>query len=535
MDKIRNADFMCESCQDGFEPHDTENRCIPEPETCHAQEQILVGDSCVNCQDSERFYVDMCVLRCGENQVPNGPDCVCIAGYEIYDVNGECVPMCGDNEEWNGESCVCVDGYERLGSVCVPECGDNAERNSDGVCVCVDGYEIYDANGECVPMCGDNEEWNGESCVCVDGYERLGSVCVPECIDGVQERVNGNCVPTIASCRENGEIRNADFMCESCQDGYKLHDNENRCILDDECPAGERYVNLEYRCVSQPPFNKMRSESLDFLREYDESGGNLHQVGNWTYQPSGWTGDYTLVEFAAQRYSSVDAVAKFEYLVDQGVNVNRIANHSGTAKAIVHYLALTNQPWYSDDEANRLAMLKHVVNNRPDFNVNVYYGHIGITPLHNLAWHSSDGVVPFMEALLQGNANVNQRDASDRTPLYLAVVGGSNSWVTTENQISTMEFLIDNGADCNIADNRGRTPWTRARDNGFTQALWYLKRNCPQPETQAAQNTACEQSASATLNENGELVIGEIEECNDAYVPDITPIELPKLEVLPQE
>ena len=56
--------------------------------------------------------------------------------------------------------------------------------------------------------------------------------------------------------------------------------------------------------------------------------------------------------------------------------------------------------------------------------------------------------------LLDRGAAINDRDASGRTPLMLAI---------SQNQIDAVRLLLDRGADPNVADNQGLTPFQLAQ------------------------------------------------------------------------
>jgi len=63
-----------------------------------------------------------------------------------------------------------------------------------------------------------------------------------------------------------------------------------------------------------------------------------------------------------------------------------------------------------------------------------------------------------VQQLVNGGANIHQKDARGRTPLLIAA---------SENQIEIARILIAAGADVNVQDHDGITPLRHAQKKGF--------------------------------------------------------------------
>jgi ankyrin repeat protein len=72
----------------------------------------------------------------------------------------------------------------------------------------------------------------------------------------------------------------------------------------------------------------------------------------------------------------------------------------------------------------------------------------GTTGLH---WAARDGYIEVVQLLLDGGADVNLRDAANKTPLHVVAASGTKEMA---------ELLIARGADVNAKDKDGNTPWS---------------------------------------------------------------------------
>ena len=211
------------NCPDGFDRLD-DGSCI-----CDADKNKEVGANACECKAGyeEDDNSDSCVPICEATaELVNG-ECECIYGYEM-DENGNCrqIPDCGVNKMRDGFDCVCIDGTSEVGSSCLfastISCSvsggqwiaDVVDNVDNGQCECPSDNELH--NERCVPVC-DGNEIRGDDGMCMCDA------------DNGYERVDGNCVPTIAYCNSLDQIRNADLECESCE--FYQERVENECLI----------------------------------------------------------------------------------------------------------------------------------------------------------------------------------------------------------------------------------------------------------------------------------------------------------------
>ena len=108
--------------------------------------------------------------------------------------------------------------------------------------------------------------------------------------------------------------------------------------------------------------------------------------------------------------------------------------------------------------------------NNPDINANI--NDLGWTYLHAAVNFRRDDVVKI---LVEMQADLNIKDSSGKTPLFLAVETG---------QYKTVDFLIGSGADVNIANNNGENPLSMAQKIGLNNITNLLLQNNAQPVQQ---------------------------------------------------
>ena len=273
-------------CLDGYSQ--VGRLCIPGAPICLEMGKILSKEiyQCVECESLQgmELHPD------GENEcVPQIAHCNEM--NKIRNAKFEC-ESCSENEVANdeGNSCVCVDGFTKYDGVnCVAECEDGYEWENDSCMPTAETCHLQDqilVDGECV-SCGETKEREGNSCVCLDGYSQVGRLCIPgapiclemgkilskeiyqcvecESLQGMELHPDGEneCVPQIAHCNEMDKIRNTNFECESCGEGFIRDGNscvcgENEVADGDSCVCVDGYErNSSGVCEMQCGENEM--------------------------------------------------------------------------------------------------------------------------------------------------------------------------------------------------------------------------------------------------------------------------------------
>ncbi|MGI9297884.1 MAG: ankyrin repeat domain-containing protein [Gammaproteobacteria bacterium] len=426
-------------------------------------EYLVANGATLDCGVDEEFNAD--TIAC---EIPE-PDCpyftIAHSGECISPPHNECIFTGGewtDNaefsaENWNGS-------FDGAGEFC--DCGDGMHFTENG----------------CVPLpdCGVNEirADDGESCVCVDGHDRVanGSDCreIPICVEN--EVRNGD------SCVCKPDYERYDGVCVAkCQDGYERNADTGMCepTPKTQCEMdGGHYVNEQFGCfdgdtsdfhrlsswdiISSTPSDRgygMHPEAEGFVKAYMDSDGDMnHPIAAFWFA---WT--------VAHEYSNEYYEIMIRWTQAPSVNVDDWRPNSRQDVNIVYAVAapvndIANNPSYKP--------LRYFVDNHPEVSVNGEAGSVFI-------------------------------------PLHIAVA---------QQSMEAAQILIDAGADCNIGyiDYLGfyRTPFTLARDNGYTEILALLEDRCG-PEVQAAYSQECETHQSATQQADGTVVVEEVEECEE--------------------
>jgi ankyrin repeat protein len=73
------------------------------------------------------------------------------------------------------------------------------------------------------------------------------------------------------------------------------------------------------------------------------------------------------------------------------------------------------------------------------------------------------------QALLDGGADINARDAAGRTVLMNAVLAGAD-------RTACVELLLSHGADINSADKQGRSALKLAAERGYPEMVTLLRK-----------------------------------------------------------
>ena len=186
-----DTDGSCKNCAAGMEWKNGE--CIATASYCHAQEQVLDGDSCRACASGLEFNRNRCV--------PTASYC---HEQEQRLVGNRC-RACARGLEFSNNECV----------VTASSCGTIERIYADGKCQsCESGTEFSD--NKCIPTAA--------SCHAKD--QILADERCQECELGLVG-VKNKCVATVLSCGAIERI-SADGSCQECPPGTAF--NNNQCI-----------------------------------------------------------------------------------------------------------------------------------------------------------------------------------------------------------------------------------------------------------------------------------------------------------------
>lgn len=172
---------------------------------------------------------NVCVYRCGINQIWNGNVCVCSQGYSK--INGVC-RQCptGSQPDGNQTTCLCNSGYtfDLSTFTCIysGQCPPNSSpvvQNGISQCKCNTNYQ---SNGSACVFCPSPASWNSTSLVCY-------------CSDSTQYFNGATCV----SCGVNKFFNSTSQKCE-CISPMILNPASGQCV----CPSNMPYNNLTNTC-----------------------------------------------------------------------------------------------------------------------------------------------------------------------------------------------------------------------------------------------------------------------------------------------
>lgn len=286
------------------------------------------------------------------------------------------------------------------------------------------------------------------------------------------------------------------------------------CVEEDS-----HWIGGDYGCVPIPPLVLVLDEPVSFLEEYAATGGDLDALGVYEYYFH--KVDSRIIDLLTGFFVNLPGnFDKFAFMVDNNASVEYwVAAIGGLGEIkILHNLAFIAQPGYPNDAQNRAQAFEYLIQNRSDLDVEAEYPRdSGDSSLGVMAYWGLEVHKTYVPLLITAGANVDHQNHSGTTPLIRSVYR-EHRWVT--------ELLLEANADCNIANDAGETPWDYARGKEDTSVLQYLLDNCPTPEVQAAKSVDCDTTASATIAEDGSLVIDEDgEECANppGYGPDNPP------------
>ena len=237
----------CQSCEAGEQFNPANNTCEPLPPTaadCHADNQILVGDSCQNCSANMQFSTDKCIPTAASchanNQVLVGDSCQSCSTDMLF--------------RFSDKQCVAKSTMEEM-------CNANGMRfyylGSNFYCQqCRSMTPMLNGN-ECIATLESchavdrifNDRFTPPRCrTCPSDRPRKGNVCSQTeemCIAENKVLTGDVCVPKAATCHANRQIV-VGTRCQSCPEDMRFRDNQ--CVVRSEFDTEEYRANraLEY-------------------------------------------------------------------------------------------------------------------------------------------------------------------------------------------------------------------------------------------------------------------------------------------------
>ena len=146
-----------------------------------------------------------------------------------------CVSKCGINQVWNRVGCDCIFGNARINGVCRP-CPSNSviNQNKDS-CICPTGTifdnqsvncvniqcllgTLYNSTSKaCESICKINEVYNSSDCVCNKGFYKINGIC-GQCASGTGYQlaslscvacgINQISINSLCFCKEGANLIN---------------------------------------------------------------------------------------------------------------------------------------------------------------------------------------------------------------------------------------------------------------------------------------------------------------------------------------
>lgn len=209
---------------------------------------------------------------------------------------------------------------------------------------------------------------------------------------------------------------------------------------DDLSGVSEMLRKIPALATTATPVGASRQQSTDFF---------LTKIAHYVY-----AGD-TALHVAAAAFSRPIA----ELLVTFGADV-RVRNRRGAEP--LHYAA-------DGRSSEQPKVIEFLISHGADPNV---VDKSGVAPLHRAVRRRSPEAV---RALLDGGANVWQRNGSGSTPLHLAVqntgASGSGSDEAHLNQAAIIELLLEHGARPDDKDAKGKDVWHAAASEWIRKLL----------------------------------------------------------------